>query len=132
MKAGGIRLSYSKNPLGVRTPTSATNGSNAGSPFQSDSFLPRSSVIDMDATPRRDTIGSPFYQAMSTQPPRFSAGSSSSIFGAHNAQSTFPRGNLSTSFSPFGMSSSPRPIPDANNNEPNDHLVASISALTTT
>ncbi|EIN11068.1 hypothetical protein PUNSTDRAFT_51626 [Punctularia strigosozonata HHB-11173 SS5] len=139
VKAGGIRLSYSKNPLGVRTPTSATHGSNSGSPFQSDAFLPRSSAVDMDATPRRDTIGSSYYQAMSTQPPRFSAGPSSSIFGVQNAQPTFPRGNfgpgpgnLSTSFSPFGISSSPRPIPDANNNEPNDHLVASISALTST
>ncbi|KAJ6616199.1 hypothetical protein B0H10DRAFT_1404773 [Mycena sp. CBHHK59/15] len=30
IKGGGIRLSYSKNPLGVRTPTSA--GSNVGAP----------------------------------------------------------------------------------------------------
>lgn len=51
VKNGGIRLSYSKNPLGVRTPTTTGTGplsqqqsnihSGVASPFQADMFQPR-------------------------------------------------------------------------------------------
>lgn len=90
IKGGGIRLSYSKNPLGVRTPTSAGSSgpslqqqqqqNNAlqqglASPFPPDAFQPRQSD---DARPniRREmsnaTSPNPSYNyAMSSPPPRF-------------------------------------------------------------
>jgi hypothetical protein len=90
IKGGGIRLSYSKNPLGVRTPTSAGgNGptlqqqqqhNNAlqqglASPFPVDAFQPRQqSDIDSRSALRRDmsnaTSPLPNY-ATSAPPPRF-------------------------------------------------------------
>lgn len=89
VKSGGIRLSYSKNPLGVRTPTSGGNGQSLqqqqqnghpqtlngqqtlfGEPFQ------RQGDIDYRHL-RRDTSGgltsptSPYHYSMSSPPPRF-------------------------------------------------------------
>jgi hypothetical protein len=127
IKGGGIRLSYSKNPLGVRTPTSAgsgpslqqqqlqSNNAQPGAPsFPLDAFQPRSSV-DMDAS-RQPILRSPppsaSYNYMVTQPPPrfFSPTPSSSAFGATSSilssvSSAFPRSNLPTQPG-YGMSSS--------------------------
>lgn len=95
VKGGGIRLSYSKNPLGVRTPTSATGAGlqqqqykefhNHSAPPSSSVFPPESfsrqfsSSDDRTCTlPRRDTLPQqPSYQYTSSPPaPRFVAASS--------------------------------------------------------
>lgn len=141
IKGGGIRLSYSKNPLGVRTPTSAGTGpslqqqqlqgngpqTSVSSSFPLDAFQPRSSV-DMDSN-RQPVMRSPppsaSFNYMSSQPPpRFfsptppsSAFSTSSIL-ASTSSSAFPRSNLpaqhgygssvsTSTFSPFGLSTTP-------------------------
>lgn len=101
---GGIRLSYSKNPLGVRTPTNATNNTTglqqglqqafgSGSfPSLQDAFSrpPNgSSILSIDMStirgPRRDMgdVTSPTgYYASSPPPPRFFSPPPSSAFGA--------------------------------------------------
>jgi hypothetical protein len=135
IKGGGIRLSYSKNPLGVRTPTSAGgNGptlqqqqqhNNAlqqglASPFPVDAFQPRQqSDIDSRSALRRDmsnaTSPLPNY-ATSAPPPRFfspppSSSSFSSTVGDNGPAFSrvnnygFPPPSGPSNFSPFGMPS---------------------------
>ncbi|KAF9226716.1 hypothetical protein BS17DRAFT_500031 [Gyrodon lividus] len=76
VKNGGIRLSYSKNPLGVRTPTSAGTGSSlqqqqqsnaqsgVTSPFSTEAFQPRQG-FDGDSS----TIGMRRDNSTATSPP---------------------------------------------------------------
>ncbi|KAH7916248.1 hypothetical protein BJ138DRAFT_594530 [Hygrophoropsis aurantiaca] len=126
VKNGGIRLSYSKNPLGVRTPTSSGNGSSSlqqqqhsahqsvVSPFPAEAFQPRHS-FDIDPSSvgmRRDSSNatsphpSGYGYSRSPPPPRFFSPSppSSSSFGLSSASlanaSTFPRSSHS-----FGLPS---------------------------
>ena len=109
IKGGGIRLSYSKNPLGVRTPTSAgSNGvtahhqltnSSASSPFPLEGFASRASVDIGSSVLRRDsTVTSPppsssNYTFMTSPPPRFFSPtvSSSAFATSNNPPSSFPR-----------------------------------------
>ena len=114
IKGGGIRLSYSKNPLGVRTPTSASgngpslqqqqmqnSGQPASVPFAPDGYSSRSSVdIGAQVLRRESTVTAPplpsSYSFMCSPPPRFfSPTVSSCVFG--NASST-PMLNNTSSF----------------------------------
>ncbi|KAH8096616.1 hypothetical protein BXZ70DRAFT_908490 [Cristinia sonorae] len=123
IKGGGIRLSYSKNPLGVRTPTNAA--SNGGlshqqqqsqqilshQPFFSDAFHPHQGEIIDPIRSRRDTSGmtspttSSYHYSMSPPPPRFfPASPSSPTFtpGTLNNSTSFPRSTNSQAFGAFG------------------------------
>lgn len=110
IKNGGIRLSYSKNPLGVRTPTTATGPNqpphgmpNDLSPFLPDSFQPRQQAhtIEHEHQPRRDsTVTSPttayHHYSLSPPPPRFFAPSPGATFASpnmHMSSTSFPRAN---------------------------------------
>ena len=120
VKGGGIRLSYSKNPLGVRTPMSAnSNGPslqqqqmqsnqqlNGVSPFPPDAFPSRSTVDIGPSFLRRDVAvssqqsSSPFNYIGSPPPRFFSPTPSSSAFGnpsssTSNNTSSFPRNGFS-------------------------------------
>ncbi|OCH94521.1 hypothetical protein OBBRIDRAFT_848034 [Obba rivulosa] len=136
VKGGGIRLSYSKNPLGVRTPTNG--GSNlsqqqqqqaaAGLSFISDAFQSRQGDLEGSRFARRDTSGmtsptSSYHYTTSPPPPRFvSPPPASTPFGPTLAgAATFPRTNPqgfglapggTSTFSPFGISPSHSTIPD--------------------
>ena len=94
---GGIRLSYSKNPLGVRTPTNTANGSGLHQPFGSGDFSSLqeafarhshttnpSNILSIDtslraAISRRDTVAgggevtspSQYFASSPPPPPRF-------------------------------------------------------------
>lgn len=117
VKNGGIRLSYSKNPLGVRTPTSGGTGaplvqqqqgnvhSGVASPFPPESFQVRH-PFDVDASIgiRRDSsntasLSGAYGYSRSPPPPRFfSPPPSSTNFGMAPAPSVsnanaFPRGS---------------------------------------
>lgn len=101
IRNGGIRLSYSKNPLGVRTPTSGGTSSSfqlqqqqaqsnhlpplgAGHSFFSEAFQ-RLGEVDTSRALRRDTsssgVTSPtsssssYHYTVSSQPPRFTSNS---------------------------------------------------------
>jgi len=150
VKGGGIRLSYSKNPLGVRTPTSAgSNGTSfqqqqqmpsnstgqqtsGASSFPPDAFQSRSTLEIGPCITRRDTavadpqssfsyIGSPPPRFFSPTPPSAAFGNPASASLSSNAAS-FPHinsglngfglphgggGGVMSTFSPFGISSSP-------------------------
>ncbi|KAH7887515.1 hypothetical protein F5I97DRAFT_843495 [Phlebopus sp. FC_14] len=143
VKNGGIRLSYSKNPLGVRTPTSAGTGSS----LQQQQVNAQSGVTSLFAVeglqvrpgfdPEPGSIGlrrdnssaaSPqptaFGYSRSPPPPRFvSPPSSSGTFST--SVTTFPRGSTSfalslggsgggASFSPFGLPLSSPPAHPSN------------------
>ena len=151
IKGGGIRLSYSKNPLGVRTPTSAgsngpslqqqqlqnngTQPTSGPSPFPSDPYQSRSSVDVGPPSVRREIAATspppqPSYNyMMSSPPPRFFSPTPS------NSSSTFPRANhvhgygsvnnSMSSFSPFGVSTPQHStIPDQTSSDPHEHLFA--------
>lgn len=98
IKGGGIRLSYSKNPLGVRTPTSASTSMQQQQPlphyaYHQDSYIPRH--YPEDARAYRGGLGQglsspPPHSAsggyggsymMSSPPPRFSAPSTAAFQG---------------------------------------------------
>ncbi|KAL4081529.1 hypothetical protein V8B97DRAFT_1863377 [Scleroderma yunnanense] len=123
VKNGGIRLSYSKNPLGVRTPTSAGAGSSLqqqqnaqlgkASMIPAEAFQQRQ-VFDLDSSTaaiRRETSStvspqpSVFGYPRSPPPPRFfSPPPASGNFGTVSSTAplnatTFPRGSHS-----FGLS----------------------------
>lgn len=121
VKNGGIRLSYSKNPLGVRTPTGAGTGSSSlqqngqlgsASPFAADTF-PQRQGFEVDSgvtTIRRESanVASPnpstFGYSRSPPPPRFfSPPPTSGNFGITSTSTplntAFPRGSQ-----PFGLS----------------------------
>jgi hypothetical protein len=122
-------LSYSKNPLGVRTPTSAASSgpslqqqqqhNNAlqqglASPFPPDAFQPRQQPdMDSRSSLRRDmssaTSPHPSYSyATSPPPPRFFSPPPASSFGNTMGDSTsaFPRVNNGYGFSPPSVQSS--------------------------
>ncbi|THH31910.1 hypothetical protein EUX98_g2289 [Antrodiella citrinella] len=119
IKGGGIRLSYSKNPLGVRTPTNSTTGSSFSQqqqqsqqilnsqqqPFFSEAFHPRQGEIIDPIRSRRDTSGltsptsSTYHYSMSPPPRFFPTSPSSPTFGAPGTGS-FPR--TSTNAQGFG------------------------------
>ncbi|CAL1700101.1 unnamed protein product [Somion occarium] len=118
VKGGGIRLSYSKNPLGVRTPTSGGTGQSLqqqqqigqpqalngpqSTPFFGDAFQ-RQGDIDSIRHIRRDTSGgmtsptSSYHYTMSSPPPRFfnAPTANSGAFNAPLPSSTaaLPRAN---------------------------------------
>ena len=130
VKNGGIRLSYSKNPLGVRTPTTGTGPSlqqsthsGVASPFQAEvlQFRQGSDGDSGAINIRRDnvTAASPppsaFGYTRSPPPPRFvSPPPSSGSFNMVSSTSgtTLPRGShafgislngAGGAFSPFGL-----------------------------
>ncbi|KAI0080631.1 hypothetical protein K474DRAFT_1719325 [Panus rudis PR-1116 ss-1] len=132
VKGGGIRLSYSKNPLGVRTPTSAAgasslqqqqSGQHVGSTAQQqisilpDSYQRQPGDVDTIRPIRRDTSGgltSPtatsYHYTMSSPPPRFfnTAVSSTSPFASALTSPTtamYPRASQG-----IGLSSSGFPL----------------------
>ena len=145
IKGGGIRLSYSKNPLGVRTPTSGGNGTTSlqqqqamglGQPFFGDFESFRSSRrSDTMSSGMTSPTSSYYYTNMSSPPPRFSTTSPpSSTFGSpHSNPIMFPRVNAQgyglsqgpSTFSPFGISPSipDQPSADASN----DRLANNLS-----
>jgi len=138
VKGGGIRISYSKNPLGVRTPTNPVN-----CPQQPPAGLVASGgtfpaeVLQLDASQKsgRDMSGltSPApgshygFNVASPPPPRFvSPPPSHASFnqGIYPRQSGFgmaPSSSASlsspSSFSPFGISPSPLPSTGNSNNQ---------------
>lgn len=139
VKAGGIRLSYSKNPLGVRTPTSA-NGQlqqQQTSPFPvtPSPFVPQE---DRHNFAYRDLPGistaNHGFHGSSPPPPRFFSASPPAIhFGASSGTNTnvsrggsyaytlsSPTGLGGTSFSPFGLSHPQSSIPDQSQIDPQD------------
>ena len=130
VKGGGIRISYSKNPLGVRTPTNPVGGSTQQPPaglMASGVSFPSELQLDVSQKSGRDVPGitSPTssllygFNVASPPPPRFvSPPPGPTSFN----QSNFPRhggfglgpssaASLSppSSFSPFGISPSPHP-----------------------
>jgi len=135
VKNGGIRLSYSKNPLGVRTPTSAGTGaslvqqqqgnvhSGVASPFPPESFQLRH-PFDVDASigMRRDSsnttsLSGAYSYSRSPPPPRFfSPPPSSTNFGIAPVPSVsnanaFPRGSQAFGLpSPNGLPSTFSPF----------------------
>ncbi|KAF5332030.1 hypothetical protein D9758_014582 [Tetrapyrgos nigripes] len=143
VKGGGIRLSYSKNPLGVRTPTSATA---AGSSLQQQQHQP-SHLGSSAAFPNQGVSGpqNPHSSYMvSAPPPRFSTSTTSQaaafspfsspnngafLFGNNNMNSTpgyriAPSSDIPSSlqsFSPFDVSGAAmhrNNIPDQNASDP--------------
>ncbi|KAF8450657.1 hypothetical protein L210DRAFT_842558 [Boletus edulis BED1] len=148
VKNGGIRLSYSKNPLGVRTPTTMGTGtplqqnsihSSVASPFQVDAFQFRqgfdsdSGVMNIRRDNSNATSPPPpaFGYARSPPPPRFVSPPPSGSFNMVSSPTngtTLPRGphayGISLSgtgggFSPFGLPlSSP---PDQSSTLPPSH-----------
>ncbi|KAI0050230.1 hypothetical protein FA95DRAFT_663428 [Auriscalpium vulgare] len=138
VKGGGIRVSYSKNPLGVRTPTNAANGASqqppagltsSGATFPAEAFgQPRAQ--DLEFRGRSDTSGvtSPvtagYQYSVSPPPPRFVSPppSNPSTFNPtilprqnNNGGQSFGFSPTTISmaspspFSPFGISPSPHP-----------------------
>jgi hypothetical protein len=118
-------LSYSKNPLGVRTPTGTTNGPSGqhgilgtASNAPCDAFQSRA-LNEVDPRMRRDVSGvtsptcSSYQYSVSPPPPRFVSPppgppsfNSMSFQRVNNSALTT---TSSTSFSPFGISPSPQP-----------------------
>lgn len=139
VKNGGIRLSYSKNPLGVRTPTSAGTSASSlqqqqgvTSPFPPESYQARHPFdVDTSIAMRRDSsttasLSGAYGYSRSPPPPRFFSPPPSASFGMASTASTsnaatFPRGSqafglpspngTSSSFSPFGLPLSSNGLP---------------------
>ena len=146
IRGGGIRLSYSKNPLGVRTPTTGS-----GSMQQQQQILGAVQTLfstgEMESfrSSRRDTassgVTSPttsyFYTNMSSPPPRFtsppsfaSSLSNSSVFPRTTPQGFGLSSSGSSTFSPFGISPSQSSIPDQPSAESNtEHLSRTLSPV---
>jgi len=136
VKGGGIRISYSKNPLGVRTPTNPMNGQqpSAGS-VTSGTFSAEVSQLEVSQKSGRDVSGvtspvsGPHYgfNLASPPPPRFVSpppGPASFNQGIFPRQNGFgigppPTASLSSpsSFSPFGISPSPLPSTGNSSNQ---------------
>ncbi|KAI8982775.1 hypothetical protein BD414DRAFT_418922 [Trametes punicea] len=155
VRNGGIRLSYSKNPLGVRTPNSGGNGSSlqqqqqqhVREPLQEANRdfgepIPRhTDSVDTIRAVRRETSGliSPTssYHYTTSPPPRFfSPPPSSGSFNAFSTSTSFPRANpqgyalgsgSSGSFSPFGIPPSTIPDQPSADATSNDHIAHSIT-----
>ncbi|GBE80115.1 hypothetical protein SCP_0213180 [Sparassis crispa] len=148
VKSGGIRLSYSKNPLGVRTPTSSTNASSLQQQQQQiiahgQSFMGDVFPQDAGRSLRRDMSGmtSPttsYHYTTSPPPPRFVSPPPSAPFVTPLSSSTaFPRANPqgygmtlggSSSFSPFGISPSRSTIPDQPSADANHDYLPNLSS----
>jgi len=113
VKGGGIRLSYSKNPLGVRTPTSATgagsqnqhkeyHGASSGSTFFPSEPLASRQLVQSEqsmALSRRDTLSQQQQYHYTTSPPapRFT-GVSSPTSATHYTTSTSQLPSHASSF----------------------------------
>jgi len=139
VKGGGIRISYSKNPLGVRTPTNPASGSAPqpaiGMIASGVTFQPEALQLEANQKSGRDTSGitSPTssmhygFNVASPPPPRFVSPPPGPA--SFNQQSIFPRqggfglgpspaASLSSpSFSPFGISPSPHPFTGNSSNQ---------------
>lgn len=147
VKNGGIRLSYSKNPLGVRTPTSAGAGSSQQqqnvqlaktSALPAEAFQQRQGFeVDSSVTVnRRETPNAASFSYSRSPPPRFFSPPPSGSFGAVASAAplnttAFPRGSHSfglslggsggpTNFSPFSL---PPSSPPARSNAPSSHSI---------
>jgi hypothetical protein len=128
VKGGGIRISYSKNPLGVRTPTNPVGGSTQQPPaglMTSGVSFPSELQLDVSQKSGRDVSGitSPTssllygFNVASPPPPRFvspppgPASFNQSNFPRHGGFGLGPSSAASlsppSSFSPFGISPSP-------------------------
>ncbi|KAK7470265.1 hypothetical protein VKT23_001698 [Stygiomarasmius scandens] len=145
VKGGGIRLSYSKNPLGVRTPTSATSGGSAMQQQQPPPG-PGAGFANHNQGPGQQQNSHSNFP-MSPPPPRFSTSPSAPAFGSFPANGgaffganlgthshtpgyrlTSTNNNdmppLSSGFSPFDMGSVAvhrGSIPDQNSTDPHHH-----------
>ncbi|KAI0650843.1 hypothetical protein C8Q79DRAFT_998597 [Trametes meyenii] len=152
IRNGGIRLSYSKNPLGVRTPNSGGSGPSLQQqqqqpirePLQESNrdfgeFFPRHvDSADTIRAVRRDTSGltsptSSYHYTTSPPPPRFFSPppSSGAYNGTFTTSTSFPRANPqgyglgsgnSSAFSPFGIPHSSIPDQPSADVSSNDHL----------
>ncbi|KAH9854933.1 hypothetical protein C2E23DRAFT_725170 [Lenzites betulinus] len=151
VRNGGIRLSYSKNPLGVRTPNSGGNGPSlqqqqqqlAREPLQEanrdfgDLFPRHTDSADTIRAIRRDASGltSPTFShhyTASPPPPRFFSPppSAAAYNGAFATSTSFPRANpqgyglgpSSNTFSPFGIPHSSIPEQPSADASNNDHI----------
>ncbi|KAI0832831.1 hypothetical protein BC628DRAFT_1309139 [Trametes gibbosa] len=150
VRNGGIRLSYSKNPLGVRTPNSGGNGASlqqqqqlTREPLQEvnrdygDLFPRHADSADTIRAIRRDTSGltSPTFShhyTASPPPPRFFSPPplSAAYNGPFATSTSFPRanpqgyglGSSSNSFSPFGIPHSTIPDQPSADASNNDHI----------
>lgn len=151
---GGIRLSYSKNPLGVRTPTNVANGTGIQQglhTFNPSSFsslqeaLTRQQSgglsIDIGAIRNRrevNEVTSPSqYFASSPPPPRFFSPPPSSNYGFSgltNAPGLTRSNNLSfaSTFSPFGSSTPEMGISQMGLSDSTDTVNPSNSSLSST
>ena len=142
MKGGGIRLSYSKNPLGVRTPTNATGSSTSqqnglpasgGATIPAEAFQPKLTELDTGIHPRVDTSGitspssssssSAYHFSVSPPPPRFVSpppayprAASGQGFGYPPPSNMTTTNSSTPTFSPFGIS--PSPIGSSIHNNP--------------
>ncbi|KAG7449678.1 uncharacterized protein BT62DRAFT_1001968 [Guyanagaster necrorhizus] len=134
VKGGGIRLSYSKNPLGVRTPTSATGSGSMLQQQQSQTYSAGTYNCgdERPSFSKRDAVLSPpphhSHGYLASPPPRFFSSSPSSMaFGGSVSSATnFSRTGSygyaltssatsgSSAFSPFGVTPSMHNIPDHN------------------
>lgn len=139
VKGGGIRISYSKNPLGVRTPTNPVSGTSPQPPTgliaPGGTFPAEALQLDMSQKSGRDVSGivSPTsglhygYNVSSPPPPRFvspppgPASFNQSIFPRQGGFSLGPSSAASmsspSSFSPFGISPSPHPSSGNSSNQ---------------
>ncbi|KIY62615.1 hypothetical protein CYLTODRAFT_414601 [Cylindrobasidium torrendii FP15055 ss-10] len=138
VKSGGIRLSYSKNPLGVRTPTSATASGPQMQQQQAGPFSigpsayglvdERLSYVPRELSP--PPLGS---YGSSPPPPRFSTSPSAIHFAASSGtNASLPRGSpyaynplasptASSSFTPFALHTS---IPEQSLAEHSHHYIS--------
>ncbi|KAL1740080.1 hypothetical protein HDZ31DRAFT_48205 [Schizophyllum fasciatum] len=126
VKAPGIRLSYSKNPLGVRTPTSAgSNGSSLQQQQQQNSlvFPPEAFALRGDERRRDATVSPPPVfgnNYMGSPPPRFSSPNYGGALPANNFSlggamyGGFSNSNNPSSFANFSLAT---PQLGAYNNE---------------
>jgi hypothetical protein len=140
VKGGGIRISYSKNPLGVRTPT---NPASSTTPQPTNGMIASGTMLQTDALQfeanqksGRDASGitSPTsgmhygFNVASPPPPRFVSPPPGPV--SFNQQSIFPRQggfglglspaasvSSPSSFSPFGISPSPHPSTGNSSNQ---------------
>jgi hypothetical protein len=134
VKGGGIRISYSKNPLGVRTPTNPVSGSTPQPPGNLIASGPEALQLDASQKLSRDVSGmtSPTsglhygFNVASPPPPRFvspppgPASFNQSIFPRQGGFGPGPSSAASlssSSFSPFGISPSPHPTTGNSSNQ---------------
>lgn len=149
VRNGGIRLSYSKNPLGVRTPNSGGSGPSlqqqqqqqlAREPLQEanrdfgELFARHTDSADTIRAVRRDTSGitsptSSYHYTTSPPPPRFFSPPpiSGGYNGAFATSTSFPRVNpqgysSGSTFSPFGASHTSIPDQPSADASSNDHI----------